>query len=75
MDISRTIWIIGELVPELPDNLFPTHLKILNAVIYQQIVEKKSFPRAITIVVEHLQGLWRNIGIHTISVAIIRGQI
>jgi hypothetical protein len=28
-----------------------------------------------TIVAEHLQCLWRNIGMNTISVAIIRGQI
>jgi hypothetical protein len=72
MDISTKIWIIGELVPELPDNLFPTHL---HAVFYQQIVGQKSFPTAIMIVAEHLQGLRRNIGIHTISVAIIRGKI
>jgi hypothetical protein len=42
-------------VPELPNNLFPTYLRIINAVFYQQIVEKKSFPRAITTVAEHLQ--------------------
>jgi hypothetical protein len=44
-------------------------------IFYQQIVEKKSFPRAITIVEEHLQRLWRNMSINTISVASIRGQI
>jgi hypothetical protein len=69
------IWIIGELVPELPDDLFPTHLRILNAVFYQQIVKKKSYPGAITTVAEHLQGLWRNIGMNTITVASIRGRI
>jgi hypothetical protein len=42
---------------------------------YQQIVEKKSFPTAITIVSEHLQGLWRSMSINTISVASIQGQI
>jgi hypothetical protein len=54
------IWIIGELVAKLPDNLFPSHFRKLNVVFYQQIVEKKSFSRAITIVAEHLQWLWRN---------------
>jgi hypothetical protein len=65
MDITvQKIWIIGELGPDLPDNLFPTHLRILNA-----------FPRAITIVAKHFHGLWRNIGINTIYVASIREQI
>jgi hypothetical protein len=55
MDITvQKISIIGELVPELPDNLFPTYLRILNAVFYQQIGEKNSFPRATTIAAEHL---------------------
>jgi hypothetical protein len=42
---------------------------------YQQIVGLKSFPTALKKVSEHLQGLWCNIGINTISVASIRGQI
>jgi hypothetical protein len=52
---EEKIWFIGELVPELPDHLLPTHLRILNAVFYQQIVKKKSFPRAITIVAESFE--------------------
>jgi hypothetical protein len=46
-----------------------------NTLFYQQIVEKKSFSIIKTIVAEHLQWLWRNIGMNTISVASIRGQI
>jgi hypothetical protein len=42
---------------------------------YQKIVEKKSFPRALKIVAEHLQGLWYNIGINSISLEDIGGQI
>jgi hypothetical protein len=44
-----------------------------STVFYQQIVEKKSFHRAITKIAEHLQGLWYNIGINTISVTSIGG--
>jgi hypothetical protein len=72
---TKEIAIIGELVLELPDKLFPTHLRILNAVFYQQIVERKSFSRAKTNIEKLLQELWRNIGMNRISVAIIRGQI
>jgi hypothetical protein len=50
-------------------------VKFESILFYQQIVEKKSFPTAITIVSEHLQGLWRSMSINTISVASIRGQI
>jgi hypothetical protein len=50
-------------------------VKFESILFYQQIEEKKSFPTAITIVSEHLQGLWRSMSINTISVASIRGQI
>jgi hypothetical protein len=50
--MTKNLWIIGELTPEVPEGLFPTQKRILQTYFYLCDVDKKTFSQSISIVAE-----------------------
>jgi ABC-type uncharacterized transport system involved in gliding motility auxiliary subunit len=72
---SVSIWLIGELKPDLPATIFPQQVEILKVFFHKRIVQKIAASKAITEIIVELTKRYSDLGLDTALASTIRARI